>query len=1073
MAIQPSRERKVITVVFADLVGFTARSEALDPEDVESFLRPYHERLRAEFERFGGTVEKFIGDAVVAVFGAPITHEDDPERAVRAALAIRDTLEEAGELEVRIAVNTGEAIVRLDAQPQFGEGIATGDVLNTASRLQTVAPVNGILVGETTYNATRHAIAYEPAAPVDAKGKAAPIAVWVALEARSRLGVDVRQRGGAPLVGRERERSILLDTLARAEAELTPQLVTLIGVPGIGKSRLVYELLAALEQRDELRYWRQGRSLPYGEGVSFSALGEMVKAQAGILDGDSPEDAAGKLERAVAEVVPEEEAEWVAQSLRPLVGLQSGAASDNRARREESFTAWRRFFEGMAERRPLVIVFEDLHWADDGLLDFIDHLVEWASGVPILVVCTARPELLERRPGWAGGKANALTLGVTPLSDAESAKLLSLVLGTPVIAAETQAALLERASGNPLYAEQFARLLLERGSIDDVTLPETVQGLIAARLDTLSAPEKVLLQDAAVVGKVFWSGALARRDEERGELARLLHSLERKEFVRRERRSSVAGEEEYAFRHVLVRDVAYGQIPRAERAAKHLGTAAWIEALNRPQDTAELVAHHYSAASELSQGLLPEGVRGRARLAFEDAGDRAFALGAAPSALTYYRSALDLVPADDPGRPRLLYRAARAEERSTGDAAALTAAVDALIEAGETATAAEAEAALTVNAWQHADRKGWQMHLERALALIAGAPPSAGKANVLATRARYTFLAGDARHAFPMAQEALAMAETLDLGELRAHALNTLAMAARAEGASDGYAEMRASIALSEALNSTEAITAYNNLASLLETDGRLSEAEEAWRESERAARRFGAAGYLRWVRHAGLDWLFLRGRWDEAMAEADELIAAQSEATPHYLSSSPYSVRARIETARGDDPRALDDMAVALEAARRVGDPQAVIPGLALAVVTLAAAGERSKARALLAEFIASPRSGELLFRAPADVVSVVEAFGRAEEFLALFAGTRRTPWLEAAERIVAGDWPAAAEIYGRIGSPTDEALAHLRAAEDFVRDGRRAEADAHLGAGLAFYRRVRASRYIAEAEALLAATA
>jgi class 3 adenylate cyclase/tetratricopeptide (TPR) repeat protein len=1069
MGTQPRRERKVISVVFADLVGFTARSETLDPEDVEAFLRPYHERLRAEFERFGGSVEKFIGDAVVAVFGAPIAHEDDQERAVRAALAIRDAIREEAALEVRIAVNTGEAIVRLDADPQSGEGIATGDVLNTASRLQAAAPVNGILVGEPTYNATRDVISYEPAPAVEAKGKAEPIPVWEAVEARSRLGVDVRQSSPVPLVGRERERSILLDTLARAEAELTPQLVTLVGVPGIGKSRLVYELLATLEQSDELRYWRQGRSLPYGEGVSFWALGEMVKAQAGILDGDAPAVAADKLERAVAEVAADGDAAWVTQALGPLVGL-GGSNSDGAAgRREESFAAWRRFFESMAERRPLVLVFEDLHWADDGLLDFIDHLIDWATGVPILVICTTRPELLERRPGWAGGKPNALTLGVSPLSDTDSAKLLSLVLGTPVLAAETQAALLERASGNPLYAEQFARLLVERGSIENVPVPENIQGLIAARLDTLSAAEKAVLQDAAVIGKVFWSGALLEDDRR----SAILHGLDRKEFIRRERRASVAGEDEYAFRHGLVRDVAYGQIPRADRLAKHLRVAAWIEGLDRPQDTAELAAHHYSAASQLGQGILPEEVRGRARASFEHAGDHAFALGADASALGHYRMALELLPADDPGRPRLLYRFARAEERSTGDAAGLSAAVDELIEAGDTATAAEAEAILTLNAWQHADREGWQLHLDRALALVRDAPPSAGKASVLATRARYTFLAGDAARAFPMAQEALAMAQALNLGELQAHALNTLGLASRAVDVGDGYQEMRASIALSESANSTEALVAWNNLSSLFDTDGLLAEAEAAWRESERVARRFGAAGYLRWVRYGALEWLFMLGRWDEAMAEADELVAAQSEATPHYLSYTPYAVRARIETARGDDARALADMAVALELSRRIGDPQAVIPALALAIVTHTAAGEGSKARERLDEFMVGQGSGQLAFRAPAEVVGAVDSLGRGEEFLALFAGRRRTPWLDAAERIVVGDWPGAADVYDRIGSPTDEAFAHLRAAEALVAAGRRTEADVHLRDAVTFYGRVRASRYVAQVEALRAATA
>ena len=316
----------------------------------------------------------------------------------------------------------------------------------------------------------------------------------------------------------------------------------------------------------------------------------MVKAQAGILEDDTAEVVGEKLGRAVHGVV-DVEPDWVEARLRPLVGeteLDAGASN-----RDESFTAWRTFFEALAEPRPLVLVFEDIHWADEGLLDFIDHLADWSRGVPLLVLCTARPELFERRPGWGGGKLNALTLALSPLSNDDSSTLLSLVLARTVLAAETQQALLERAGGNPLYAEQFARLYVERGSIDDLPLPEGVQGLIAARVDSLPADEKALLQDAAVMGKVFWSGALSVD----GAILERLHALERKEFIRRERRSSVTGQDEFAFRHALVRDVAYGQIPRAERAAKHVGAAGWIEGLGRPQDHAELLAGHYLAAA--------------------------------------------------------------------------------------------------------------------------------------------------------------------------------------------------------------------------------------------------------------------------------------------------------------------------------------------------------------------------------------------------------------------------------------------------------------------------------------------
>src|SRR5919197_2823511 len=369
------RERKIVTVLFADLVGFTARAEQLDPEDVEAILRPYHERLRHELERFGGTVEKFIGDAVMALFGAPVAHEDDPERAVRAALAIRDWIAEEGTLQVRIGINTGEALVNLGARPEAGEGMAAGDVVNTAARLQAVAPPNGILAGETTYRATAHTIDYLEPMSVEAKGKEVPIRVWDAVQARARFGVDVAPRPTTPLIGRERELEQLKGSLTRARHQRSPELVTLIGVPGIGKSRLVTELFASIErgeQDSELIYWRQGRSLPYGEGVSYWALAEIVKAHAGILETDSAKQAEAKLTRAV-EALIEEDVEWVRSHLLPLVGQGTDAAS---ASRDEAFAAWRRFFEALAEQGPLVLVFEDIQWADDGLLDFIEHLAD-------------------------------------------------------------------------------------------------------------------------------------------------------------------------------------------------------------------------------------------------------------------------------------------------------------------------------------------------------------------------------------------------------------------------------------------------------------------------------------------------------------------------------------------------------------------------------------------------------------------------------------------------------------------------------------------------------------------------
>jgi class 3 adenylate cyclase len=392
------QERKVVTVLFADLVGFTSRAETLDPEDVGALLGAYHARVKHELERHGGTVEKFIGDAVMALFGAPVAHEDDPERAVRAAVAIREAVAELNDenggqrtLRVRTGITTGEALVTIGARPSEGEGMAAGYVVNTAARLQSAAPENGILVDETTRRSTEAVVEIRPVEPVVAKGKSEPIAAWEVTGIRTRFGVDVVQDTRTPLVGRVRELELLDQALARAREEHAPQLVTLIGIPGIGKSRLLWELFGIVDADPELITWRQGRCLPYGEGVAFWALGEMVKAQVGLLETDTAMDAEAKLAAAVDQLVREDEREWVIGHARPLLGLAGGgAASDS----TEAFAAWRRLFEGLAEQRPLVLVFEDLHWADDGLLDFVDQLVEWATGVPLLVVCSARPELI-------------------------------------------------------------------------------------------------------------------------------------------------------------------------------------------------------------------------------------------------------------------------------------------------------------------------------------------------------------------------------------------------------------------------------------------------------------------------------------------------------------------------------------------------------------------------------------------------------------------------------------------------------------------------------------------------------
>ena len=448
----------------------------MDPEDVEAILRPYHARVRTELERYGGTVEKFIGDAVMALFGAPVAHEDDPERAVRAALAIRDFAVEKG-LELRVGITTGEALVQLDAQPDAGEGMASGDVVNTAARLQSAAPDQrrarrrDDLPGDACTPSTTRT-----PRPSRRRARRSRSPCGRRRTAHSRFGVDVAHEARAELVGRERELGVIRDAFERARHERTPQLLTLVGVPGIGKSRLVYELSRIADADPELVTWRQGRCLAYGDGVTLWALSEIVKAQAGIVEQDTPADVEQKLRVAVDDVLADTgDANWVESQLRSLVGLSAESELGD-DRRGAAFAAWRRFLEAMAEQRPLIVVFEDLHWADESLLDFVDELVDWVTDVPLLAVATARPELLERRPGWGGGKLNATTLALPPLSEDQTALLIAQLLERSVLPAESQQALLERAGGNPLYAEQFAELFLERGSTDELGLPEIAPG---------------------------------------------------------------------------------------------------------------------------------------------------------------------------------------------------------------------------------------------------------------------------------------------------------------------------------------------------------------------------------------------------------------------------------------------------------------------------------------------------------------------------------------------------------------------------------------------------------------------
>jgi class 3 adenylate cyclase/tetratricopeptide (TPR) repeat protein len=1067
MAGAPRRERKVVTVVFCDLVGFTARAEELDPEDVHAILGPYHSRVRAELERFGGTVEKFIGDAVMALFGAPLAHEDDAERAVRAALAIRGFATDEG-LELRVGITTGEALISLDVSPAEGEGMASGDVVNTAARLQSSAPVNGVLVDQTTHRVTRQLIDYREHEPIAAQGKSAPVRVWEAVDARSRPGVDVADEARAPLVGREHEVGVLRDALRRVLQARTSQLVTLVGVPGIGKSRLVYELRRAIEESPNLIIWRQGRCLAYGEGVTLWALGEIVKAQAGVHEQDTPEIAGDKVRSSVEAALGDDpESTWVESHVLALVGLaeESELGGD---RRGEAFSAWRRFFEAMADQRPFVFVVEDLHWADESLLDFLDELVDWVTDVPLLVVCTARPELLERRPGWGGGKLNATTLALEPLTDEETASLIARLLDRPLLEAEVQHALLERAGGNPLYAEQFAELFLEQGSAEALELPETLQGIIAARLDGLPPPEKELLRDASVVGKVFWTGALGL---EPGKATVTLHSLARKAFVRQQRRSSVEGQSEFAFTHALVRDVAYGQIARAERAEKHVHTAEWIESLGRPDDHAEMLAHHWSSALALAEaaGAETQALAERVRIAAGAAGDRAFALHAFATAAAHYANALARHAPGSNERPQLLFKHARAlfEGGDEGAERALEEARDELIDLGDRERAAECEALLARSSWFRGQFDQLLAHLRAAEALIAETEPSASVGRVLGWSGRQETLAGEHERGLQHAEQALAIGERLGLGDLQVHALTTIGTAKYFLADPTGADDLERAIELGRSLGSPVVGSPLNNLAVVLD-DTDMLRVRELQLDSFREAERVGDRNLMRFARANSVPALWLLGEWDEALAIADEFIAECELGSEHLLDGPTRLFRGYMRLARGQRDEALVDFRRALELAReRPEDPNMIVPALVRNAWAHLQLGRAAEAHALFLE--AFPVLERHPLARPWTIAEVAIDLGEISAPRAIFAKLPPTPGQRAMLAVLDRDFETAADEYAAADIRIFEAEARLRNAEQLFASGRSVEGEAQLERALAFYRPLGATLFVERGEALL----
>ena len=961
-------ERKVVSVLFVDLVGFTSRSDQADPEDVRATLRPYHERLKEEIERFGGTVEKFIGDAVMAVFGAPVAHEDDAERAVRAGLRILEAIKEMNEerpgsnLAVRSAVTTGVAVVALSARPERGEGIVTGDVVNVAARLQSAAAVGTVLVDEATMRSTTDTIDYESLEPVVAKGKAEPIPVWRATGARSRFGVDTELRAATPFIGREHDLAVLEGTFARALEEPSVQLVTVVGEPGLGKSRLVWELREEIDKRAELVKWRQGRCLPYGEGITFWALGEIVKAEAGILESDSPADAQAKLERAVAAAIEDEsERQWFSERLAPLVGAQEDAGG---VAREEAFSAWRRYLEALAAGGPLVLVVEDLHWADRALLDFLEHLLDWAPQVPLLVVSTTRPELYKERADWGGGRRNSTTVGLAPLSNEETARLVAALLERSVLPADTQAALLERSGGNPLYTEQFVRMLVESGPATEVKVPETVQALIAARLDTLDPALKMLLQDASVVGKVFWTGVLASIGErDREVVLRGVRELVRREFVRPARMSSMRDEEEFSFWHALVRDVAYQQIPRGVRAEKHVRVAEWIEAEagERVSDHAEILVHHYEEALELRRASGESGdstLETRLARFLILAGDRAMRLDMA-GAEASYRRALELA-GDSPARAVVLVKLGDAlNEQGRLPEAELVyeEAVAALRSAGDERAAALGMLGLARALWRHGQTARSRELTGEAIPILERDPgpdlvPAYERAAVVDA------LGGRPTEAITWAEKGIALAEELGIENVVRH-MQMRGVALLELGDPGGLEDLREALDLSLRLGlGIETGTAYLNLGEMIAPFEPLSSSYELLEASLEFARRRGLVHHEMWSRAARLWLLYQFGEWDELIRERDELLIWDRGQGRTQIEVMVLTFTAPVLAQRGAVDQAGRDIAIFLPRALEIGDPQALVPALHVSAFVHALSGDLAEAVSVVGDFERITRS-------------------------------------------------------------------------------------------------------------------
>src|SRR5918995_1952331 len=714
-------ERKLATVLFVDLVGSTEFVVARDPEVVRRRVNSFFEQVSHCITTHGGIVEKFAGDAVMAAFGVPQAHEDDAERAVRAAAAILDSVHGLG-LEARVGVEAGE-VVADDRDSTF----ATGEAVNVAARLQQMAQPGEILIGPFARRLTIGAVETEEVGPVDLKGFGEPLLAWRLVEL---LETDGRVLSvAASFIGREYELELLENTLGRVIRNNRAHLFTIYGEPGVGKSRLVREFIEGVEGASILT----GRSLPYGEGVTYWPLAEMVKVAAGIADDDPVQEAVTKLRACCGD-------EAVADLLALAVGVLEGIETE-RSQQEIAWAA-REWAAELADARPLILVFEDVHWAEEPLLELIEHLAERVKDAPLMILCLARPELLDIRPSWGGGRLRAAATELEPLAPDESEELLDALLADRQLSTSERKTLLEKTEGNPLFVEETTRMLLEGGT-STKRIPDTLQAIIAARIDRLRRNEKRLLQRAAVVGRIFWGGAVEHLMPELEDLEPVFDDLLLRDFITRESRTSITGERAYRFKHVLIRDVAYAGLAKGARADLHQQVADWLHGV-AGEELVEIRAYHLDHAATLLEeldGEAPEELKVRAAGALEKAGRRALAQEANQAARRLLVRSVELEPTLQ--RRFLAARAARRLADLPAQAVEMERVFADATEAGDVRLQGLALTALAENALlRDADLPRGRELVEQALVLLDDAKPE-DRIEALATRARIGWWLGD------------------------------------------------------------------------------------------------------------------------------------------------------------------------------------------------------------------------------------------------------------------------------------------------------------------------------------------